>query len=104
MIERKKPMLNEALRLARLYWGYSQVELSQVMGVSQSMVSEIERGSKAVSIEMLERYSAALDVKMSSLMLFAEEINGEPPITRGRLIVAGKVLEILDALKPRNKE
>ncbi len=100
MTDRKRPMINEALSIARLYWGYSQSELAERLGVSQSMVSEIERGAKDVSMDMLERYSKALNVRKSQLMFFAEEIEGEPPQRRGKLIVAEKVLRLLSALKP----
>lgn len=101
MAELKRPMINEALRLVRLYWGYSQSDLSDELKLSQSMISEIERGSKSVSIDVLERYSNKLGIRMSQLMFFAEEIDGEPPQKRGKLIVANKVLQLLDALKPK---
>lgn len=100
MPETKKPMINEALTLARLYWGYSQVELAEMLGMSQAMVSEIERGSKAVTIETLNRYSEVLGVRKSQLMFFAEEIESEAPVRRGRLIVARKALDLLEKLKP----
>lgn len=101
MIGTKKTMINEALKLARLYWGYSQIELSQATGISQAMVSEIERGEKAVTMETLDRYSIALGVRKSDLMFFAEEIEGNAPIRKGRLILAEKALRILDKLKPK---
>lgn len=96
----KRAMLNEALKLARLYWGYSQSELSEVIGVSQSMLSEIERGQKTVSMDLLEKYSSGLGVRMSQLLFFAEEIEDQPPIKKGRLVVASQVLRLLEALKP----
>jgi len=100
MPDSKRPMINEALALARMYWGFSQIEMAEELGVSQAMVSEIERGSKAVSMEMLERYSVALGVRKSQLMFFAEEIEGHGPLRKGRLIIAQKALQILQSLKP----
>ena len=100
MIERPKTMINEALAIARLYWGYSQVEMAHALGMSQAMVSEIERGTKAVTMDTLERYSTALGIRKSQLMFFAEEIEGEAPVRRGRLIVARKALDLLERLKP----
>ena len=100
MPESKRPMINEALALARMYWGFSQIEMAEELGVSQAMVSEIERGSKAVSMEMLDRYSVALGVRKSQLLFFAEEIEGHGPVRKGRLIVAQKALQILQSLKP----
>ncbi len=100
MNDKKRPMINEALALARMYWGFSQVEMAEELGVSQAMVSEIERGSKTVSMEMLDRYSAALGVRKSQLLFFAEEIEGHGPVRKGRLIVAQKALQILGTLRP----
>lgn len=100
MTERPKPMINEALAIARLYWGHSQVEMADALGMSQAMVSEIERGTKAVTMDTLERYSVALGIRKSELMFFAEEIEGETPVRRGRLIVARKALDLLERFKP----
>jgi len=102
MSDIKRPMINEALRLVRLYWGYSQIEMSKELELSQSMISEIERGTKNVSMEVLERYSSKLGIRMSQLIFFAEEIEGEPPQSRGKLIVANKVLKLLDKLMPKD--
>lgn len=96
----KRPMINEALKLVRLYWGYSQIELSHLLNVSQSLISDIERGSKPVTMEVLERYSDSLNIRMSQLLFFAEEIEGEPPMKKGKLIVAQKALRILEKLSP----
>jgi len=100
MPEKQIPMINEALMIARLYWGYTQKEMAGALDVSQAMVSEIERGAKSVTFDMLDRYSQALGVRKSQLMFFAEEIEGEAPVRKGRLIVAEKALRLLDRLKP----
>lgn len=97
----KKPMINEALRLLRLYVGLSQKQLSAEIEISQSMISEIESGAKAVSMEILEKYSERLNVRMSQLLFFAEELDGEPIKMRGKLIVANRVLQLLEKLSPR---
>lgn len=97
----KRPMINDALRLLRLYLGLSQKELATELEVSQSMVSEVETGTKAVSMELLERYSQKFDVRMSQLLFFAEELEGHPIKTRGKLIVASGVLSLLEKLSPR---
>lgn len=101
MTDVKRPMINDALRLLRLYHGYSQAELAEELGLSQSMISEIERGAKSVSIDMLERYSEGLGVRMSQLMFFAEELEGEPVQKRGKLIIANRVLKLLESFSPR---
>ena len=78
-------MINEALALARMYWGYSQSEMADALGMSQAMVSEIERGTKSVTLDTLDRYATALGVKKSQLMFFAEEIEGQRARPQGTL-------------------
>ena len=101
MSEFARPMINEALRLLRLYLGLSQKQLANVLSLSQSMVSEIESGEKSVSMDTLQRYSTNLNVRMSQLLFFAEELKNENLKTRGKLIVASGVLALLDTLAPR---
>jgi transcriptional regulator with XRE-family HTH domain len=96
----KRPAINEALRLLRIYCRLSQAELAALLHVSQSMVSDIEGGRKNVSFETLERYSKSLNIRMSQLLFFAEEIDGQPIERRGQLIVAEFVLKLLEKLKP----
>jgi len=96
----KRPTINEALRLLRLYCRYSQAEMAERVGVTQSLISDVEGGRKSVSMDLLEAYSAAVGVKMSQLLFFAEEIEGQPIARRGHLIVAEKVLHLLEKLRP----
>ena len=51
-------------------------------------------------MDVLERYSEKLNVRMSQLLFFAEELKGEPVKTRGKLIIANRVLKLLEALSP----
>ena len=96
----RRQMLNEALKLVRLYWQKTQTELAAELQVSQSLISDVEAGRKAVSLDLLERYSAALGIKMSQLMFFAEELEGQPVQRRGKLIIAEGVLALLQRLQP----
>jgi transcriptional regulator with XRE-family HTH domain len=96
----QRPMINEALRLLRLYCGFSQAEMAKRLSVAQSMVSQIESGRKNVTMDLLEAYSEATGVRMSQLLFFAEEIEGQPIARRGQLIVADKVLKLLEKIKP----
>ena len=97
-------LINEALKILRLYWGKTQAELASALGVSQSYVSEIEKGNREVTMDLLGRYSRELKVPMSSLMLFAEKVTGAPPVSRGKLLIAGKALDFLKMLIPDDLE
>lgn len=81
--------------------GLSQKQISSELDLSQSMISEIENGTKAVSLDILEKYSTRLDVRMSQLLFFAEELDGEPVTTRGKLIIANGALKLLEKLAPK---
>lgn len=101
MTEIRNPMINDALRLLRLYLGLSQKQMAAQLGLSQSMISEIEGKIKPASLEILERYSLTFNVRMSQLLFFAEELEGEPVRTKGKLIIANRVLKLLEKLSPR---
>jgi transcriptional regulator with XRE-family HTH domain len=100
----KTTLVNEGLRIVRLYWGRSQAALATELGISQSYLSEIEAARKDVTLDLLRRYSEVLNVPMSRLLLFAEEMEGAPKATRGRLFVAGKALKLLKTLIPEDAE
>lgn len=97
-------MLNDALRLLRLYSRYSQAEMAKRLGVAQSLVSDVENGRKNVTMDLLAAYSEATGIRMSQLLFFAEEMEGEPIARRGQLIIADKVLRLLESLKPNERE
>jgi transcriptional regulator with XRE-family HTH domain len=97
-------MINDALRLLRLYAGFSQAQMAKRLGVAQSLVSDVENSRKNVTMDLLAAYSEATGIKMSQLLFFAEEIQGEHIARRGQLIVADKVLKLLETLKPADRE
>lgn len=100
----KRPMVNDALRLLRLYSGFSQAVMAKRLGVAQSLISDVENGRKNVTMDLLAAYSDATGIRMSQLLFFAEEIEGQPIARRGRLIIAEKVFKLLERLKPHERE
>lgn len=89
-------MMNEALRLVRVYHDLSLIETSERVGLSKSYISEIENGRKRVSLDVLEKYSKAFNIPMSSLMLFAEKAEEKNFSEDVRGYVAKKALKMLD--------
>ncbi len=94
----KQPLISESLKIIRLYWGKSQSEMANLLGISQPYVSEIEKGKKEVTLELLGKYSNALNVPMSSLLLFAEGVDGVPAKSKGKLVLAEATVGILKRL------
>ena len=89
-------MLNRALRLIRVYHDLNLSEASQRVGLSKSYISEMERGHKKVSLDVLQKYSVAFGVPMSSLMLFAEHVEDGRLSEESRVYIADKALKMLE--------
>ena len=97
-------MLNRALRLLRTYHQLKQVELAKRLGISNSYLSEIESGSKAPPLELLEKYAEIFKMPTSSILLFSESLTGEG--RRGgklRVVAADKILRLLEWIEERNE-
>lgn len=89
-------MINEALRLIRVFHDLSQSELSRLLGISNSYLSEIESGKKAPPIKLLESYSVVFSIPTSSLMLFSESLIKNDSIENIRKSSASKILAMLN--------
>lgn len=95
-------MLNRALRLLRTYHQLNQQELAKKLEISNTYLSEIETGSKAPSVELLQKYSVLFRMPVSSIMLFAETMESDrKPGTRLRVSAADKILKLLEWLEER---
>ena len=66
-------MLGNTLKRLRGIYGYSAKEMSELLGISSSYLSEIENGKKKVSMDLLERYSELLGLRVSTLVRFSED-------------------------------
>jgi len=88
-------MIHEALRLIRVFHDLKQVELAQRLGVSKSHVSEIEKGNKTPSLDLIQKYASEFKIPVSSIMFFAEELPNAKSGDKIRSKIAGKVIDIL---------
>lgn len=89
-------MLNEALRLVRVYHDLNQGDAAQKVGLSRSYICEIESGRKKVTLDVLEKYAQAFNIPVSSLMLFAEKNEDRDFSEDIRTFIADKVVKMLD--------
>lgn len=70
-IERSANDLGEAIRKLRLRTGLTQVEMAERMGLkNHSALSNIERNTQGVTINMMERIGMAVDMSVEAVMLF----------------------------------
>lgn len=87
-------MFDRALKLVRQYHRLNQMEMAKRLEISPSYLSEIEKGKKMPSLELLDKYSALIGIPVSSLVFLAEELNGNSSTVKS--VVVDKVLKILE--------
>lgn len=95
-------MLNEALRLMRVFYDLTQKDLAEKLGISKSHLSEIESGKKTPTLNMLERYSEVFDIPVSSIMFFSENLNSDINTEKIRTFVSSKILAIMNFIAERS--
>ncbi|KWV93274.1 helix-turn-helix domain-containing protein [Erythrobacter sp. YT30] len=87
-------MFDRALKLVRQYHRLNQVQMAHRLEISPSYLSEIEKGKKTPSFDLLEKYAAIIGIPVSSLVFMAEELQGDQP--RVKSAVVDKALKILE--------
>ena len=58
------------VKVERMRKNYTQAYLAEIMNVSVTYISDIERGSQNVTLKTIEKIAAALDVDIHKLMYF----------------------------------
>lgn len=96
--------LGENVRAVRSRAGLSQKELAAAVGVSQAMVSQVERGEKSPSLDLFETMARVLGVKASYLLgetregvseeeeVYLAQLRRLPPMAREKLRRYGQQL------------
>lgn len=67
--------LGRRIRQLRLQRGYTQESFEEVSGVHPQYLSALERGTKNVTLEVLERVAKGLNIELYILFLFEAEID-----------------------------
>ncbi len=96
-------MLHKALRIIRVFEGITQSQASEKLGISQSYISEIERGDKVPTLEIISKYSDVFGIPASAILLFSESIDSNSSSEKARTLVAGKVLDLMEFLEGRSR-
>lgn len=95
-------MLNQALRMIRVFHDMSQKDLAARLEIAPSYLSEIEAGKKEPTLTLLRKYSEHFRIPMSSIMFFSEHMEDGDSASRLRTAVSGKVLALLNFIAERS--
>lgn len=94
-------MLNQALRLIRVYHDVRQSDLADKLGISKSYLSEIESEKKKATLDLIEKYSEIFKIPVSSIMFFSENMNNSSGYEKARGLVAKKIISLMEFLATR---
>lgn len=61
-------MLHDALRLLRVFHDLKQKELAEKLAISNSHISEIEKGNRTPSLDVIKKYADYFKIPVSSVL------------------------------------
>ena len=95
-------MINEALRLIRVFHDLNQTELAERLEVPKSRISEIENDKRKPTLDLIEKYAETFDIPSSAIMFFAESLPEAKKGEKVRAVMASKVLDILKFIEKKS--
>ena len=96
-------MLGEALRLLRVFNDMKASELSIQLGISPNYLSEIEKGKKKPSLDVINKYGNVFKIKPSAILFFSEELEAGQKEILPRKWIAKKLIKFLQAIENGEK-
>lgn len=95
-------MLNDALRMIRIFHDVSQKDMAIRLQIAPSYLSEIESGKKDATLPLLQKYAEEFSIPMSSIMFFSEHMENAAPTNSLKRSVSSKVLALLNFIAARS--
>ena len=91
--------LNEALRLIRVFHDKKIKDVADAINVSSGYISDIEKGNKTPSVDIIEKYAEYFKTTASALMFFSEELDDKKgPF---KVSIRNKMLSLLKEIEDR---
>lgn len=97
-------MIGDSLKRIRTIYGYKANELSALLDISPSYLSEIENNKKQPSLELLEKYSKIYGIKLSSLILLSEQFEEAEKEGKGNNFIRSMMLGLINAMSRNSGE
>lgn len=89
-------MVGDALKRTRAIYGYKASEMSVMLGISNSYLSEIENNKKPPSLDLLQRYAKIFGIKLSSLLLLSESLDEAEKKNRSQEFVKKMMVQLIE--------
>ena len=89
--------MGEALRLLRVFDGKTARELAKFLDISPNYLSEIEKGKKPPTLDMLGEYAKFYNLRRSDIVKMQEEIDLIPATASRKIRIARKLISMLEA-------
>ena len=67
-------MINDALRMIRVFHGLNARDLAKKLDVSASYISQIERRKKRPTLKLVETYARKFELTVSTIVYFGEAL------------------------------
>jgi transcriptional regulator with XRE-family HTH domain len=93
-------MIGEAFKIVRVFNNMTQQELAKELGISHSYLSQIESNKRTPTLETIKGFSSFFKIPVSSVMFFAEQLDGGEGETdkQARLAFGQKILAMLSKI------
>ena len=91
-------MIGDVLKRTRAIYGFKASEMSTMLGISTSYLSEIENNKKKPSLELLEKYSKVYGIRLSSLILLSERIEDAENEGKGTAFIRTMMLRLIQGM------
>jgi transcriptional regulator with XRE-family HTH domain len=89
-------MIGDVLKRTRAIYGYKASEMSSMLGISNSYLSEIENNKKQPSLDLLQNYANIFGIKLSSLILLSENFEEAAKGNKGQEFIKNMMLRLIN--------
>jgi transcriptional regulator with XRE-family HTH domain len=85
--------------LLRVYHDLKTIELSKKLDISPSYISEIERGKKEPSLDLIRKYAEVFDTSPSAILFFSEELEQVSKKRNFKDLIRKKTIQFLQKIE-----
>lgn len=97
-------MIGDVLKRLRMIYGYRASEMSKLLCISPSYLSEIENNKKQPSLDHLKKYAEIFGIKLSSLILLTESYEEAEKDGKGTAMIRNMMVSLIAAMSKSSGE